>query len=74
MLRCLYSAATGMQAQAMNVDVISHNLANVNTTGFKKSRAEFEDLLYQTVREPGAKSTINTDVPRGSRSAWALAP
>ena len=74
MLRCLYSAATGMQAQAMNVDVISHNLANVNTTGFKKSRAEFEDLLYQTVREPGAKSTINTDVPSGIQIGLGARP
>ncbi len=65
MLRSLFSAASGMQAQALNIDVISHNLANVNTVGFKKSRTEFEDLLYNTVREPGAKSTINTEIPTG---------
>ncbi len=65
MLRSLFSAASGMQAQALNIDVISHNLANVNTVGFKKSRTEFEDLLYNTIREPGAKSTINTEIPTG---------
>ena len=48
MLRALYSAAAGMQSQQTNLDVISNNLANVNTTGFKKTKTEFEDLLYQT--------------------------
>ncbi len=65
MIKSLFTAASGMQAQALNIDVISHNLANVNTVGFKKSRTEFEDLLYQTVREPGAMSTINTEIPTG---------
>ncbi|MBL0699572.1 MAG: flagellar basal body rod protein FlgG, partial [Desulfosarcina sp.] len=48
MLRSLWTAATGMQAQALNIDVISNNLANVNTSGFKRSRADFQDLLYET--------------------------
>ena len=48
MLRALYTSASGMQAQQMNLDVIANNLANVNTTGFKKSKIEFQDLLYQT--------------------------
>ena len=48
MIKALNTAATGMKAQQDNMDTISNNLANVNTTGFKKSRAEFEDLLYQT--------------------------
>ena len=46
MIRSLWTSATGMQAQELNIDVISNNLANVNTSGFKKSRAEFQDLLY----------------------------
>ena len=45
-LRALWTAATGMQGQALNIDVISNNLANVNTTGFKRSRTDFQDLLY----------------------------
>jgi flagellar basal-body rod protein FlgG len=56
MMRTLFSAASGMQAQTLNMDVIANNLANINTAGFKKSRAEFQDLLYQTMREPGARS------------------
>ena len=47
MLRALYSAAAGMESQQLNLDVISNNLSNVNTTGFKKSKTEFQDLLYQ---------------------------
>ena len=54
MMRALYSAATGMEAQQLNMDVISNNLANVNTTGFKGSRAEFQDLLYQEIQPAGA--------------------
>ena len=65
MIRALYTAATGMQTQQLNIDVIANNLANVNTAGFKKSRADFQDLLYQTVRAPGAPSTNNTQSPTG---------
>jgi flagellar basal-body rod protein FlgG len=65
MIRALFTAATGMQAQQLNVDVISHNLANVNTTGFKRSRADFQDLLYQTLRQAGAASSNQTEVPTG---------
>ena len=54
MMRALYSAASGMQAQQTNIDVISNNLANVNTTGFKGSSPQFEDLLYDTEKQPGA--------------------
>ncbi|MBW1736401.1 MAG: flagellar hook-basal body complex protein, partial [Deltaproteobacteria bacterium] len=53
MLRSLWTAASGMQAQSLNIDVISNNLANVNTSGFKKSRADFQDLLYETLRPAG---------------------
>ena len=65
MLRALHSAATGMQAQQQNIDVLAHNLANVNTTGFKKSRAEFQDLLYQTVRAPGGQTGQGASAPAG---------
>src|SRR6188508_1196828 len=65
MIKALNTAATGMQAQQTNMDVISNNLANVNTTGFKKSKAEFEDLLYQTIKEPGTQSGANSISPVG---------
>lgn len=65
MIRALYSAATGMNAQQTNIDVISNNLANVNTTGFKKSRADFQDLIYQYVQEPGSPSSQTTTRPSG---------
>ena len=65
MLRALYSAAAGMQSQQLNLDVISNNLANVNTTGFKKSKIEFEDLLYQTTRAPGAEQGAGNQLPTG---------
>ena len=54
MLRALNTASTGLQAQQLSVDVIANNLANVNTAGFKRSRAEFADLLYVQLREPGS--------------------
>lgn len=60
MIRALYTAATGMTAQETNIDVISNNLANVNTTGFKRSRAEFQDLIYQYLVEPGAATSQTT--------------
>jgi flagellar basal-body rod protein FlgG len=63
MLRSLWTAATGMVAQQSNIDVISNNLANVNTTGFKKSRAEFQDLLYQTIRPAGVTDNLGTQLP-----------
>lgn len=65
MLRALFSAATGMIAQQLNIDVISNNLANVNTTGFKRGRADFQDLLYQTLRQAGAASSNQTEIPTG---------
>jgi flagellar basal-body rod protein FlgG len=65
--RSLYIAATGMNAQQAQMDVISNNLANVSTNGFKGSRAVFEDLIYQTLRQPGANSTQTTDIPSGSQ-------
>ena len=65
MLRALYSAAAGMESQQVNLDVISNNLANVNTTGFKKSKAEFQELLYQTTRAPGAAQGAGNELPTG---------
>ena len=65
MNRSLYIAATGMNAQQAQMDVISNNLSNVSTTGFKGSRAVFQDLIYQTLRQPGANSTQQTELPSG---------
>lgn len=62
MMRALWTAGTGMRAQQSNLDVISNNLANVNTTGFKKQRAEFEDLMYQMERQPGMTSSGNDNM------------
>lgn len=61
----LYVSKTGLEAQQTDLNVISNNLANVSTVGFKKDRAVFEDLLYQTVRQPGAQSSQNTELPSG---------
>jgi len=65
MLRSLETAATGMDSQQHMLDTISNNLANVNTTGFKKSRANFQDLLYQNIRAPGLQATNGTITPSG---------
>jgi flagellar basal-body rod protein FlgG len=65
MIRALYSAASGMTAQQTNVDNIAHNLANANTTGFKTRRAQFQDLLYQSVVQPGSAAGQQTVVPTG---------
>src|SRR5262245_49116255 len=65
MIRALYTAASGMNAQQSNIDNVAHNLANVNTTGFKKSRVEFEDLVYQELRAPGAQASATTETPVG---------
>ena len=74
MLRTLWIAASGMQAQALNIDVISNNLANVNTSGFKRSRADFQDLLYQTLRPAGASSSAGTEVPTGIQLGQGTRP
>src|ERR1043165_1455214 len=65
MLRALYSASAGMQSQQTNLDVIANNLANVNTTGYKKAKAEFQDLLYQTSRAAGAEQGAGNQLPTG---------
>src|SRR3954464_8594380 len=65
MIRALYSAASGMTAQQLNVDNIANNLANANTAGYKTRRAQFQDLLYQSMVQPGASAGQQTTVPAG---------
>lgn len=65
MIRALWTAASGMQSQQKNLDVVANNLANVNTAGFKKSRADFQDLMYQNLKTTGAPSTNATQIPTG---------
>jgi flagellar basal-body rod protein FlgG len=74
MIRSLWIAKTGLDAQQTQLDVISNNLANVSTSGFKKSRAVFEDLLYQTVRQPGAQSSQQTQLPSGLQVGTGTRP
>jgi len=63
MIRSLYSGATGMNAQQLNIDTIANNMANVNTYGYKSSRMQFEDLMYQTLKEAGAATSDETRRP-----------
>jgi flagellar basal-body rod protein FlgG len=65
MLRALWTAATGMESQQINLDVVANNLANVNTVGFKKARAEFQDLLYQATKKAGTETAGGNQVPVG---------
>ena len=64
-MRALFSAASGMEAQQLRIDSIANNIANVSTTGFKKSRTEFEDLFYETIQLPGAASESGAELPTG---------
>ncbi|MDD5328446.1 MAG: flagellar basal-body rod protein FlgG [Sulfuricella sp.] len=74
MIRSLWIAKTGLDAQQTNIDVISNNLANVSTNGFKRSRPVFEDLLYQTLRQPGAQSSQQTQLPSGLQLGTGVRP
>ncbi len=74
MIRALWSAASGMNSMQLNLDVISNNLANVNTVGFKKSRADFEDLLYQTTRAAGVQRSDGSQVPTGIQIGMGSKP
>ena len=74
MIRSLWIAKTGLDAQQTQMDVIANNLANVSTTGFKRSRAVFEDLLYQTIRQPGAQSSQQTQIPSGLQLGTGVRP
>ncbi len=65
MIRSLWSAASGMQGQQKTIDVVANNLANISTTGFKKSRADFQDLIYQNLKTTGSPATNTTQVPTG---------
>ena len=62
-MRALFSAASGMEAQQIRIDSIANNIANISTTGFKKSRTEFVDLFYETIQMPGAAGQSGTELP-----------
>ncbi|MGH8684928.1 MAG: flagellar basal-body rod protein FlgG [Nitrosospira sp.] len=74
MIRSLWISKTGLDAQQTQMDVIANNLANVSTNGFKRSRAVFEDLLYQTLRQPGAQSSQQTQLPSGLQIGTGVRP
>ncbi|MBB1632611.1 flagellar basal-body rod protein FlgG [Cupriavidus sp. UME77] len=74
MIRSLWIAKTGLDAQQTQMDVISNNLANVSTNGFKRGRAVFEELMYQTVRQPGALSSDQTTLPSGLQLGTGVRP
>lgn len=74
MIRSLWIAKTGLDAQQTHLDVVAHNLANVSTNGYKRQRAVFEDLLYQNIRQPGAQSSQQTQVPSGLMIGTGVRP
>jgi flagellar basal-body rod protein FlgG len=74
MIRALFTAATGMIAQQLDLDVIANNLANVNTTGFKKSKADFQDLMYQVIEEPGTAASQQGTSPTGIQVGLGVRP
>ena len=74
MLRSLWTGTTGMNAQQLNLDVIANNLANVSTTGFKKSRADFQDLMYQIMKVPGSQTSADTESPTGIQVGLGVRP
>src|SRR5690242_21772679 len=74
MIRSLYSAASGMKAQETNVDNIANNLANANTVGYKMRRAQFQDLLYQSLVQPGSSAGQQTVVPTGLQVGLGTRP
>jgi flagellar basal-body rod protein FlgG len=74
MIRSLWTAATGMEGQQLNIDTISNNLANVNTSGFKKSRVNFQDLMYQSLRAAGTPNNQGSQVPTGIEVGHGVRP
>ncbi|MCW5196939.1 flagellar hook-basal body complex protein, partial [Buchnera aphidicola (Pemphigus obesinymphae)] len=74
MIPSLWIAKTGLDSQQTNMNVISNNLANVSTNGFKKSRAIFEDLIYQNIRQPGSDSSGDTILPSGLQLGTGVRP
>lgn len=74
MIKSLWTAKTGLESQQVQMDVISNNLANVGTNGFKRSRAVFEDLLYQNLRQPGAQNNVQDRLPSGLQVGTGVRP
>lgn len=74
MVRSMYTAATGMEAQQLYMDTIAHNLSNVNTTGYKRQKIEFQDLMYQTLREPGVRNVEGRMAPAGIEVGLGVRP
>ena len=74
MIRSLWIARTGLDAQQTSLDIIANNLANTSTNGFKQARPVFEDLLYQTLRQPGAQSSQSTQIPAGLQLGTGVRP
>jgi len=74
MIRSLYTAATGMVAQQLNLDVVANNIANVNTSGFKKNKADFQDLMYQIIEEPGTAANQTGTSPAGIQIGLGVRP
>ena len=74
MIRSLWTGTTGMHGQQLNIDVIANNLANVSTTGFKKSKADFQDLLYQATKVPGSQTSADTESPTGIQIGLGVKP
>ena len=74
MIRSLWTASTGLTAQQVQIDIIANNLANVSTNGFKQARGIFADLLYQTLRQPGAQSSQTTQIPDGLQIGLGVTP
>ena len=74
MMRSLWSSASGMKGQQLNMDNISNNLANVNTTGFKKSRVSFQDLMYQNLRQAGTPNNQGSEIPTGLQIGHGVKP
>jgi flagellar basal-body rod protein FlgG len=74
MIRALWTSASGMEAQQMNLDVIANNLANVNTSGFKKSSIQFSEMMYDTNQSPGSSSTQSSTTPTGVQVGYGSKP
>ncbi len=74
MIRSLWTGTTGMNAQQLSIDVIANNLANVSTTGFKKSTTEFKDLLYEMIKVPGSQTSADTESPTGIQVGIGVRP
>ena len=74
MIRSMMTAATGMQAQQLYMDNIANNLSNVNTTGFKRTKVEFQDLMYQVLREPGVRNVEGSLSPSGIETGLGVRP